>query len=240
MLIGCVLSGYSQTSKNQAAHNTLTKKEAKKGYVLLFDGQTSAGWKSVKSDKFPEHGWSIANGELSVLPPKDPGQHHGQGGDIITVGKYKAFDFCWDFKLAKGGNSGLKYFVTVNNGNALGLEFQLIDDNEHPDAKQGKNGNHKLAGLYDLISAKNPVVFVADTWYHARLVVKPNNRVAHYLNNVKVLEYERGSQAFKDLVSESKYKKIPNFGLHTEGHILLQDHGAAISVRNMKLRDLSK
>lgn len=234
-LLFSALLGFAQ----KGAHNKLSKKEIKRGYVLLYDGVSSNGWKSARTDKFPEKGWEFANGELRVLPAPDPSKHVGLGGDIITTKQYKAFDLSWDFKLEKGGNSGLKYFVTVKNNYPLGLEFQLLDDNENADSKGGKDGNHKLAGLYDLIPAnKGNFVFVPDTWYNARLVVYPNNHVEHYLNGVKVLEYERGSPEFKKLVSQSKYKDQSNFGLSEQGYILLQDHGHAVSFRNMKLKEL--
>lgn len=223
------------------ANNTLTDEEKKNGWKLLFDGQTGKGWKGAKLDGFPEKGWKIEDGTISVLSSK--GQESANGGDIVTTDLYSAFDLSFDFKLSTGGNSGVKYFVTlseVTSGSAIGLEYQVLDDKNHPDAKQGVGGNRTLSSLYDLITAKKDDRFVhpPGEWNTGRVVVYPNNHVEHYLNGVKVLEYERGSQHYRDLVAKSKYQKWPNFGEAKEGRILLQDHGDEVSYRNIKIRVL--
>ncbi len=165
------------------------------------------------------------------------------GGDVVTVGKYKAFDLSFEFKMCPGANSGVKYFVTLSEGNkgsAIGLEYQILDDSLHPDAKLGRDGNRTLASLYDLIKAnKIPNSLRAmGEWNIGRIIVFPNNHVEHYLNGVKVLEYERGSPAYRDLVAISKYKVWNHFGEAPEGRILLQDHGFAVSFRSIKIREL--
>lgn len=221
--------------------NALTDYEKNDGWKLLFDGNTTNGWKGAYKAGFPEKGWEVKEGALNVLP--SDGGESTNGGDIVTTGQYSAFDLSFDFKLTPGGNSGVKYFVTLsenNPGSAIGLEYQVLDDTLHPDAKLGREGNRTLASLYDLIKAEKQKRFIRPPgqWNKGRIIVYPNNHVEHYLNGIKVLEYERGSQAFRDLVAMSKYKKWTNFGEAKQGHILLQDHGNAVSFRSIKIKEL--
>lgn len=221
--------------------NNLSEVEKKAGYVLLFDGVSSKGWKGAYKPGFPEKGWEIKEGMLSVLASN--GGESTNGGDIVTMKEYSAFDLSFQFKLTTGANSGVKYFVTLkenNPGSAIGLEYQVLDDKVHPDAKMGRDGNRTLASLYDLITAQKQERFVRPPgqWNTGRIVVYPNNHVEHYLNGIKVLEYERGSQAFRDLVAISKYKIWPNFGEAKQGRILLQDHGNDVSFRSIKIKEL--
>ncbi len=221
--------------------NQLTGIEQEMGWKLLFDGNTSAGWKGAYRPGFPDKGWEIADGELRVL--RSGGAESTNGGDIVTTSQYAAFDLSFDFKLTPGANSGVKYFVTLtenNPGSAIGLEYQLLDDTLHPDAKMGKSGNRTLASLYDLIKANKQARFIRQPgkWNTGRVVVYPDNRVEHYLNGIKVLEYVRGTAEYRALVAESKYKVWPNFGEAPKGHILLQDHGDAVSFKNIRIREL--
>ncbi len=221
--------------------NTLSDFEKQQGWKLLFDGKTSNGWKGAYKKSFPEKGWEIKDGVLKVLSSE--GKESTNGGDIVTIEKFSAFDLSFDFMLTPGANSGVKYFVTLtenNPGSAIGLEYQLLDDTLHPDAKMGREGNRTLASLYDLIKAEKTSRFIKQPgkWNTGRVVVYPNNHVEHYLNGIKVLEYERGSQAYRDLVAISKYKIWPNFGEAKEGHILLQDHGNEVSFRSIKIKTL--
>ncbi len=226
--------------KNGELPNTLSKKEKKAGYRLLYDGQTSAGWRSAGGTSFPQAGWEYKNGELKVIQEENSKNHRGLGGDIVTTEKFSCFDLSFEYNISKGGNSGLKYFVTNEKGSSVGLELQLLDDSLHPDAKAGKNGNHTSLSLYDLITAtkKENLENPPGTWNKVRLVVYPDNKVEHYLNGVKVLEYTKGSELFKQLISESKYSTIKGFAENQEGHILLQDHGFAIGFRSIKIRPL--
>lgn len=227
--------------------NTLTEREIKEGWRLLWDGKTTNGWRGAKIKTFPENGWYIKDGELSV--EANGGAESENGGDIVTIEKYKNFELQVDFKFTKGANSGIKYFVDTElnkgKGSSIGCEFQILDDKEHPDAKAGVDGNRTLASLYDLVKA-DPKFYSPDQgkkrvnnygWNRARIVVE-GNKVQHYLNGIKVIEYERGTQQWKALVAYSKYKNWPNFGEAEEGHILLQDHGDAVSFRNIKIKTL--
>ncbi|MBC6609790.1 DUF1080 domain-containing protein [Hymenobacter sp. BT507] len=221
--------------------NALTASEKKGGWKLLFDGKTNKGWHSAKGGAFPTQGWQVTDGTMTVLSSE--GKEAANGGDIVSDNQYGAFDLSFEFKLTPGANSGVKYFVTLDEktkGSAIGLEYQVLDDELHPDAKLGRDGNRTLASLYDLIKADKSPRFIhpIGEWNVGRVVVYPNNHVEHYLNGSKVLEYERGSKDFKDLVAISKYKVWPNFGEAPKGHLLLQDHGNRVSFRSIKIKEL--
>ncbi|MCL6258033.1 DUF1080 domain-containing protein [Aquiflexum sp. TKW24L] len=221
--------------------NELTELEKAQGWKLLFNGKNADGWKSANKETFPEKGWHIQDGILRV--ESADGGESSNFGDIVTVDKYSTFDLVFDFKFTEGANSGLKYFVTLNeqtSGSAIGLEYQILDDKNHPDAKMGIEGNRTLASLYDLIKADKKVSPVKGPgeWNKGRVVVYPDNKVEHYLNGVKVLEYVRGSEEYKKLVSISKYKVWENFGEAPEGHILIQDHGNEVHFKNIKIKEL--
>lgn len=219
--------------------NHLSEFEKRNGWKLLFDGKSGKGWVGAYKDHFPEKGWEIKNGILKVLSSE--GKEATNGGDIVSTGKYIAFDLSFEFNITPGANSGVKYFVTLsehNQGSAIGLEYQVLDDSLHPDAKLGRDGNRTMASLYDLIKAEKTSRFIKQPggWNTGRIIVYPNNHVEHYLNGIKVLEYDRGSQAFRDLVAISKYKVWDHFGEAREGLILLQDHGNEVSYRSIKIR----
>jgi hypothetical protein len=214
--------------------------EQTQGWKYLFDGKTTAGWRSAKGESFPEQGWIIEDGLLSVLD--SGGKESAAGGDIITVDTYSDFELQLEFKLTPGANSGIKYFVdpqlNKGPGSAIGLEYQLLDDLRHSDAKAGSHaGSRTLASLYDLIAADNKDPRPIGQWNHARIISK-GSHVEHWLNGRKVLEYERRTEEFRKLVEESKYKVWPGFGEWDQGHILLQDHGNAVSFKNIKVRPL--
>ena len=227
--------------------NYLTEKEKREGWRMLWDGKTTEGWRSARSESFPEKGWKMNNGILTVL--ETGGREAEAGGDIITCEKFSSFELKLDFKITKGANSGIKYFVdpAINKGpgSSIGLEYQILDDEVHPDAKKGVNGNRTLCSLYDLITAENlsepgrpkrKVFRGVGEWNTARIVVR-GNHIEHWLNNYKFLEYERSTQMYRSLVAYSKYKIWENFGELPEGHILLQDHGNEVHFRNIKIRE---
>ena len=223
-----------------AIPNSLTPQEESQGWKLLWDGKTTTGWRGANKAGFPEKGWEIKEGILSVN--ESGGGESSNGGDIVTEKKYSDFDLVLDFKLSTGANSGVKYFVIeeLNKGigSAIGLEYQLLDDAKHPDGAMGVGGNRTLASLYDLIpSDKGAKINPPGQWNTARIMVK-GAHVEHWLNGTKVVEYERGTQIFRALVQKSKYAQYPDFGEAEAGHLLLQDHGNAVSFKNIKIREL--
>ncbi|GEO10090.1 hypothetical protein SAE01_25860 [Segetibacter aerophilus] len=203
---------------------------SKDGSISLFDGKTLNGWRKAERDTAPDHAWIVQNGELSFDPAI------GHGGDIVTTKTFKNFDLSVDFKVSEAGNSGIKYRLLPNT--SLGCEFQLIDDSKHPDAKLGINGNRKTAALYDVFPPDpNKPYKPAGEWNTARIVVKGDN-VEHWLNGVKVLQYTRGSEPFKQAIAQSKFKSTKGFAEAASSPILLQAHGDKITFRNIKIKEL--
>lgn len=237
------LDKYSQKSplKPIITKNQLTIDEKKQGWKMLWDGETTNGWRGAKLDAFPEQGWEIKDGELIVL--SSGGAESAAGGDIVTEELYGDFELQVDFKLTAGANSGIKYYVDTNlnkgPGSSIGLEYQILDDALHPDAKLGSHeGSRTVCSLYDLIQANPEKPMNAIGEWNSAYIISKNNHVEHWLNGMKVLEYERGSEAFLKLVSESKYDKWPGFGLLEKGQILLQDHGDRVAFKNIKIKSL--
>lgn len=227
LLAACMLlasAGFAQKP------NTLTSKEKKKGWVLLFDGTTTNGWTTVGGKPVPA-GWEIHDGSITA-------KKGGHGGDIITVNEYSDFDLSVDFNIEPGTNSGVKYFFRrYEKGGWLGMEYQIIDDNGGEDINQP---NHLTGSFYDVMipDAAKKKLNPPGVWNTLRIVSK-GQQVEHWLNGVKILEYTRGSKAYTEAVSHSKFSKTePAFGIVDKGHILLQEHGGGASFRNIKIKTL--
>ncbi|HEV7350644.1 DUF1080 domain-containing protein [Telluribacter sp.] len=222
--------------------NNLSEAEKAQGWELLFDGKSATHWRGYNSTEFPPKRWSHTDGTITVA--KSDGSE--TGNDLVTREKFgPAFEFQFDFKLTEGANSGVKYFVNEElnskGKSGLGLEYQVLDDQRHPDAKMGVVGNRTLASLYDLIPAEKPgnSVKKIGEWNNGRVVVHANGTVEHFLNGQKVLEFKRGSAIYKALVARSKYKDHEGFGVAEQGNLLLQDHGDLVSYRNLKVKRMN-
>ncbi len=223
--------------KNATAHNTLGAEEKAAGWRLLWDGKSTNGWRGAKSQDFPNSGWVIRDGELTIT--ETGGGESSAAGDIITREKFADFELKAEFKITPGANSGIKIFVdpelNKGEGSSIGPEFQILDDALHPDAKLGRDGNRTIGSLYDLITAPaDKKVNPPGQWNQAHIISK-GKYVEFRLNGVKTVSFERGTNAWRELVATSKYKVWPNFGELSEGHILLQDHGNTVSYRNIKI-----
>lgn len=216
--------------------NDLSEPERKQGWQLLWDGKTAAGWRSVKENTFPSRGWRMENGELIVTG--------AGGGDIVTDQSFGAFELQLDFQLTPGANSGIIYYADdYGTGTIVGLEYQLLDDERHVDARQGKDGNRTLASLYDIQPRGRLMTNVGlapkvGEWQHARIVARADGNIEHWLNGVRVLSFNRNSEEFRRRVAASKFKNIPKFGELERGRILLQDHGDEVRFRSIKVRAL--
>ncbi len=233
------------TPSSSAPMNTLTESEKAAGWRLLWDGRTTDGWRGARADTFPTRGWKISDGVLIEHGSSEDADK--DGGDIVTRERFSNFELVADFKITPGANSGIKYFVQSNldrNSQSdarptIGYEFQILDDELHPDAKLGRDGNRKLGALYDLLPAsddKKPNGI--GEWNTARIVVR-GNHIEHWLNGQQVLAYDRDSAAFRASLKQSKFENIAGFGAWRDGHILLQDHGNQVCYRNLKLRVLA-
>ncbi|MBL9167402.1 MAG: DUF1080 domain-containing protein [Verrucomicrobiales bacterium] len=216
-------------SMSSALPSVAADSSSKRGWQNLFDGKTTAGWRGFKKPGFPDKGWRVESGAL-VHASK------GGGGDIISEQKFQEFDLRWEWKVADGANSGLKYFIIEERGSAIGHEYQMIDDALHPDARTGPL--HQTAAFYDVLPPHKPAVKPAGEWNRSRILVK-GNRVEHYLNGKLALRYEMGSPEVVEGVAKSKFKKVEGFGKPVLGHILLQDHSDEVWFRNIRIKDLA-
>jgi hypothetical protein len=209
--------------------NTLNQREVKQGFTLLFDGKSLEHFKGIKSDAIPAGAWIVKGGQIICTPRKEGAK--GARGSIVTKEQYANFDFRFQYKLDtdfEGAvNSGIKYFSYL--GAELGLEYQLYDHDKEI------KGAHAVGDLYDLLPATERPAKPRGKWNRVRIVAKGKN-VEHWLNNKKILSFERGSEAFRAAVAKSKFKKHERFGEADQGPIILQDHGGGIAFRNIKIK----
>ena len=231
-----------QTESEQVTEvkpNNLTQAEIEDGWVLLFDGETPDGWRGYHKESFPEKGWVIEDGTLHVLG-SGKGEAGG-GGDIITDKKYKNFELSLEWKVSEGGNSGIFYLAQEKPDQPIwksAPEMQILDNDKHPDARLGKDGNRAAGSLYDLIPGKFEAVKPAGEWNHAKLLVYKGT-VVHAMNGENVLEYHLWTPDWKEMVGNSKFKDYEDFmNPAEEGYIGLQDHGDDVWFRNIKIKEL--
>ncbi|WP_131694659.1 3-keto-disaccharide hydrolase [Dyadobacter tibetensis] len=220
--------------------NNLSVAERNLGWSSLFDGKTMDHWTGFNSQNIPASRWKVEDGTITIMK-------QGQGdktNDLATKSKFgPVFEFQFEFKLTEGANSGVKYFVpeatNPETHGALSLEYQVLDDDKHPDAKMGAVGNRTLASLYDLIPAEKPKnsVHKIGEWNKGRIVAMADGTVQHFLNGQRVVEYERGSAIYKALIARSKYAKYDGFGLEKSGYLVLQDHHDLVHFRSLKVKE---
>ena len=227
-LIAGLLIALWATAEEATPPNTLTSDEARTGWRLLFDGSTPAGWRVFGHPGFPASGWVVEGGWLKHTAK-------GGGGDLITVDKFDDFELSWEWKIAPGANSGVKYFVYEPRHAAIGHEYQLLDDEGHPD---GKIGPHRqTASLYDALPPGPHTVHPPGEINTSRVVVH-GTHVEHWLNGALVLSYELGSPEMVAAKAKSKFKDEARWGTKFSTPILLQDHGDEISFRSLKIHPL--
>jgi 3-keto-disaccharide hydrolase len=246
----CALSaGISATQQAGAPPpNTLSAAEQREGWKLLFNGQSLDGWRAYDVQRDPARSWSAADGCLRNA--KNDGRPGSGGGDIVTTEQFTDFDFRFDWRISRGGNSGIKYFVLERLGapgavmyvgddgrSAVGHEYQLLDDAEHPDAK---NGPIRQAGsLYSLVPPSDAKTLKPVGEFNESRILVQGMHVEHWLNGARIVQYELESPALLEAVAKSKYKDIPRFGTKFKTRILLQDHGDEVWFRNLRIRPLS-
>jgi len=236
---GLFLLSFALFNLSASSQNNKKKQVKEKTQIVLFDGKSTNAWKDIKSENFPEHGWVVKDGVLTVLAKTDT---YEGGHDIITKEQFSNFELELEVRLSEGANSGVKYILVDSypgkKGQYLGLEYQLIDNERHADALLGRNGNRKMAALYDILPARENIkINPPGEWNKVKIVVN-KNKVEHWLNDAEALVYIRNSDSYKELVTLSKYKELKNFGEQESGHILLQGHGNEVSFRNIRITTL--
>jgi len=214
---------------NQQQDNTLSEKEKKEGWVLLFDGTTMNGWRSYKNKE--SEGWDVKNGELYCK-----GEGVTKRADLITNNKFENYELQVDWKISPKKNSGIVYMVTEENAASYesGPEYQLIDDAGYPAKLQDK----QLSGAnYDMHAPSAKTVKPADEYNHTKIVINKGH-VEHWLNGTKVVDYQLWTPEWEQIKAKSKWKDVKTYGMSKSGHIALQDHGGGIAFKNIKLKPL--
>jgi hypothetical protein len=208
-----------------AEPNQLTPEETAAGWRLLFDGKTTQGWRSFRKDRFPSKGWVVEEGWLKCIAG-------GRGGDIVTVDQFTDFDLRWEWRLPPRANNGVKYFITEERSQAIGHEYQLIDET------LVKNDKQRTASFYDVLPPRSDKPLKPPGEINQSRILVQGNHVEHWLNGAKVLEYELGSEAVAAAIARSKFKSVSGFGTKIKGRLLLTEHGSEACFRSIKLRPL--
>ncbi len=237
----------SSATRGDARPNELTDAERMAWWKLLFDGTTLRGWRGLGYDSVPTGHWKVEDGAIKKIPsgdvPKMPDGQPAKGGDLMSVEAFGDFELTWEWKVAPGANSGVKYnvseqFSLANAGNhaALGFEYQILDDSL---AEDNKIATHRAGALYDLIAPNEAKrARPAGHWNESRLIFRGRHG-EHWLNGSKIVEFDLGTPRMDSLLALSKYKSISGFADRRVGHIILQDHGDAAYYRSIKIRALS-
>jgi hypothetical protein len=220
-------------ASGRGAQTPLTAAEQRDGWTLLFDGRSLDGWRGYNRPDGSTTQWKVEDGQLTV--PPSGGRDTRGARDLITTATFRQFDLTWEWRIATGGNSGLKYFVLEDRDAAIGHEYQMIDDERHADAKIGPH--RQTAAFYDVFAASNRPMKPAGEWNTSRVLVR-GNHVEHWLNGQRVLQYELDSPELRAAIEKSKFKGIERFGKPQDGHILIQDHGDRVWFRNIRIRKI--
>ena len=226
--------GAQAPAKDAAKKTEATMKADTAGWTSLFDGTTLKGWRGYKKADPSDTRWKVENGVVTI--PEADGKDTRGNRDIITDATYDQFDLRWEWKVAPGGNSGLKYFVLEDETSAIGHEYQMIDDERHADAKIGPH--RQTAAFYDVLPAADRPLKPAGEWNTSEVIVR-GKHVEHWLNGKRVLQYELDSPEIRAAIAKSKFKDIARFGKPQKGHILIQDHGNQVWFRNVKIKPLT-
>ena len=246
VLIACaVLAVPLAAASLQSARTTAPAAGAEETWVPLFDGKSLQGWRGYKRPDASSTRWRVVEGILTL--PASDGQDTRGALDIITTDTFDHFELSFDWRVSRGGNSGIKYLVLEDMNSAIGHEYQILDDERHPDAKIGRH--RQTAALYDVLPPSvprtGPAFKPAGEWNTGRIRVAPSRAksgatsVYHYVNDVRVLEYELDSPELRAAIEKSKFKDVARFGTLQKGHILLQDHGDQVWYRNLKMMRLT-
>ncbi len=210
------------------------------GWIVLFDGSSTDNFRGYGKETFPESGWIIEDGALKV-EGSGKGEAGGGGGDIITKEMYNNFELTLEWKVSEGGNSGIFYLAQEIEGEPIYMsspEMQILDNEKHPDALLGKDGNRQAGSLYDLIPAVPQNAKPVGEWNEIKIMVYKGT-VVHWQNGENVLEYHLWTDKWKEMCADSKFKDWPNFiNTAEEGYIGLQDHGDDVWFRNIKIKKL--
>lgn len=220
-----LLFGTVSAVTGEEAHNTLTEAEREAGWRLLFDGESMEHFRNYRRSEVSD-GWKVVDGEIHWVKRN--------AGDIITRRAYMAFEFKVDYKISKGGNSGLMYHVT-EDGNTpwqTGPEIQIQDNVDGHDPQ-------KSGWLYQLYKSDEDATNPAGEWNTLHIIITPE-KCEQFMNGVKYCEYVKGSEDWNERVAKSKFGRMPLFGKANNGHICLQDHGNVVAFRNIKIRRIQE
>lgn len=240
MLISSCKMKTEKDNANDTAQDEATEVVQDENWIVLFDGTSTEGWRGYNQDSFPAQGWVIEDGALRCIGSGE-GEAGGKGGDIIYDEKFKDFELHLKWKISPGGNSGIFYLAQENPGQIIWTtapEMQVLDNAKHPDARLGKDGNRQAGSLYDLIPAKPQNAKPAGEWNEVEITVYQGT-VFHRMNGEVVLEYHLGTDDWKKMIANSKFKDYPEFGIYKAGYIGLQDHGNDVWFKDIKVKDLT-